>query len=272
MPGPTTVLPHNERLAANWAAAGRDYEKFSEDLGDAIVHCIRRLAPTSDERVLDVATGTGWGARLVARRGAEVHGIDFGKDLIEAARALAQEEHLSMEFSTADAEALPFDDASFDVVMSTFGVMFVQRPEAAAQEMARVCRPGGRIGLTSWPPDCTIAKLVKDVFTRYRPPPPDPPPPSQFLWGMRTRVEELLGDTFDLKFEDGCTILREPSGDDVWRLWAKSHGLTTQLLGNLADERAEQLRADFVAFHEGFRTELGITMPRDYLLTIGVRK
>ena len=177
-----------------------------------------------------------------------------------------------MEFSTADAESLPFDDGSFDVVMSTFGVMFVQRPEAAAREIARVCRPVGRIGLTSWPPDCTIAQLVKDVFTPYRPPPPDPPPPSQFLWGLRERVAELFGDAFDLKFEDGCTILREPSGDDVWQPWAEGHGLTVQLLQNISKERGTQLQSDFVDFHERFRDDLGITMPRDYLFTIGVRK
>ena len=136
----------------------------------------------------------------------------------------------------------------------------------------RAYRPGGRIGLTSWPPDCTIAQLVKDVFTPYRPPPPDPPPSSQFLWGLRERTQELLGDAFDLKFEDGCTMLREPSGEDVWALWTKSHGLTIKLLQNLLPDRAKQLRAGFAAFHETYRTELGITMPRNYLVTIGVRK
>ena len=144
------IQPHNEKPAASWASAGRAYEKFSEDLGDAINRCIDCLDPQPGERVLDVATGTGWGARLIAARGAEVHGIDFGKNLIDAARTLASEAELEIQFSTADAEDLPFDDASFDVVISTFGVMFVQRPEAAADELARVCRPGGRLGLTTW--------------------------------------------------------------------------------------------------------------------------
>jgi SAM-dependent methyltransferase len=270
--GNLTVLPHNERLATSWAAAGANYEKFSEDLGDAITHCIHRLAPKPGEQVLDVATGTGWGARALARLGADVQAIDFSSELIEAARLLAEEEGLSIEFSTADAEALPFEDASFDVVMSTFGVMFVQRPEAAAQELARICRPGGRIGLTSWPPDSAVAHLVKDVIAPYRPPPPDPPPPSQFLWGVRERVQELLGAEFDLEFEPDRTILRKPSGEDVWTLWAEGHGLMVALLQNLPKERAEQLHADFVAFHERFRANGGITMPRDYLLTVGVRK
>jgi SAM-dependent methyltransferase len=266
-----TVLPHNERMAASWAAAGREYEKFSEDLSDAVLHCIDRLAPKAGEKVLDVATGTGWGARQVARRGAKVHGIDFSEDLIEAGKQLAEEEGLEVELQTADAEALPFEDGTFDVVMSTFGVMFVQQPEAASNELSRVCRPGGRIGLTSWPPDCTIAKLVKEVFTPYRPPPPDPPPPSQFLWGLRERTQELLGETFDLKFEDGCSVLHAPSGEDIWALWAKSHGLTVKLLQNLGADRAEQLQADFISFHETFRAERGIAMPRNYLVTIGIR-
>lgn len=266
------VLPHNERLASSWAAAGHNYDKFSEDLGDAIIHCIRRLAPKPDEQVLDVATGTGWGARALARLRADVKAIDFSSGLIEAAQLLAEEEGLSIEFSIADAEALPFENASFDVVMSTFGVMFVQRPEAAAHELARVCRPGGRIGLTSWPPESTIAQLVNGVITRYRPPPPNPPPPSQFLWGVRERVHELLGTKFDLKFENNCTILRQPSGEDVWKLWSEGHGLTVALLQNISEERAEQLHADFVAFHERFRANGGIAMPRDYLLTFGVRK
>ncbi|MBT5265223.1 MAG: class I SAM-dependent methyltransferase [Rhodospirillaceae bacterium] len=265
------VRPHKTNQAANWAAAGRDYEKFSEDIGDAIVHCVRRLAPTPGDSVLDIATGTGWGARLLARRGAKVSGIDFGDDLITAANELASTEGLAIDFRTADAEALPFEDNSFDAVMSTFGVIFVEHPEIAAQEIARVCRPGGRVALTSWPAGGSVAELVQQVFAPLRPTPPDPAPPSQFLWGDRRRVGELLGDAFDLKFENGCSILREPSSEEIWNMWATSHGLTVKLLQNLPTDRATQLSRDFIAFHDQFRTEIGIAMPRDYLLTIGVR-
>ncbi len=266
-----SIQPHNIKPAANWGASGRDYERFSEHFGDAILHCIGRLAPQPGERVLDVATGTGWGARQAARFGAEVHGVDFAGELVEAAGLLAKEAGLEIEFGTGDAENLPFEDASFDVVMSTFGVMFVRRPEAAAGELARVCKSGGRVGLTTWPPDGTIAALTEEVMSRYRPPPPDPPPPSQFAWGKTDRVTELLEPAFELRFETGCSVLREPSGEAIWRLWSDSHGLTISLLKTLSSDRQEQFRADFIAYHEQFRNDVGIAMPRDYLVTIGVR-
>lgn len=270
--GDNRIQPHNKIPAARWASAGRAYERFSEDLGEAIDRCIDDLDPQPGERVLDVATGTGWGARLIAARGAEVHGIDFGEELISAARTLAAEADLDIQFHTFDAEDLPFNDASFDAVISTFGVMFVQRPEAAAGELARVCRPGGRLGLTAWLPDSTIAALVRDVIVPYRPPPPDPPPPSPFLWGKTDRVTELLGTSFHLRFETECTVLRESSGANVWRTWSECHGLTITLLEKLSPERRLDFERDFVAFHEKFQMGSGIAMPRDYLVTLGVRK
>lgn len=266
------IQPDNVKPAMNWGSAGRAYEKFSEHFGDAICHCIDCLDPQPGERVLDVATGTGWAARRIAARGAEVHGIDFSKDLIDAARALAAEAELSIQFSTCDAEDLPFDDGSFDVVISTFGVMFVQRPEAAADELARVCKPGGRLGLTTWSSDGTVATLVKDVMLPYRPSPQDPPPPSPFLWGKSSRIEELLGSGFDLQLKTECSVLRESSGEDIWRMWSESHGLTATMLENLSSERRTNFERDFIAFHEKFRTGSEIAMPRDYLVTLGVRK
>ena len=267
-----TIEPHNIKPAANWGAAGRNYEKFSEHFGDAILHCIGRLAPRPGERILDLATGTGWGARQIALYCAKVHGIDFATELIESARLLAKEAETEIEFSTAAADSLPFEDASFDVAISTFGVMFVRRPEAAARELARVCKPGGRLGLTTWPPDGTIAGLTKEVMLRYRPAPPDPPPPSQFAWGEPDRVKELLAPAFELRFETGCSVLREPTGEDIWRMWSDSHGLTISMLKALPSDRRERFRDDFIAYHERFRNDVGIAMPRDYLVTIGVRK
>ena len=266
------VKPHNRKSAANWGAAGRNYENFSAHFGDAIRHCIERLAPQPGERLLDVATGTGWGARRAARYGAKVHGIDFARDLIESATLLAKDTGTEIAFSTADAEDLPFEDASFDVVMSTFGVMFVGRQEVAARELARVCKPGGRLGLTTWPPDGTIAGCAHDVLARYRPPPPDPPPPSQFAWGTGERLRELLEPAFALRFETGCSVLRAPAGADVWDLWCASNGVIVSLAKSLPPDRLEQLRDDFIAYHERFRNDLGIAMPRDYLVTIGLRK
>jgi len=186
------IQPHNLKAAATWNTGGAAYEGISNSVADGIEHCVLRLNPQPGEQVLDVATGTGWGARRVAARGATVVGIDFGANLIEAAKAAAAEARPEIDFRVADAESLPFEDHSFDAVISTYGVMFVRDPEAAAAELARVCRPGGRIGLTTWPADGTIAGLFK-VMRPYMPEPPSSPPPSPFAWGSQERVYQLLG-------------------------------------------------------------------------------
>jgi len=126
--------PYRESRAATWGMGGRDYERVSESVSHSLAHLVNRLLPPSGERFIDVATGTGLTARLLSSRGAKVNGVDFGTGVIEAAKALASD----IDFRVADAEALPFEDASFDAVTSTFGVMFVARPEIAAREMARV--------------------------------------------------------------------------------------------------------------------------------------
>jgi ubiquinone/menaquinone biosynthesis C-methylase UbiE len=139
-----TIQPHNIKTAATWNAGGQHYDKISQTIADSIEHCVIRLAPRPGERVLDVATGTGWTARRVAARGAMVIGVDLGADLIEAARAAAADARFNIDFRVGDAEKLPFEDQSFDAVISTCGVMFVRDPDAAAAELARVCRRNDR--------------------------------------------------------------------------------------------------------------------------------
>ena len=265
------IQPHNVKAAATWDSGGLDYDRVSQTISDAIEHCVIRLAPEPGERILDVATGTGWAARGVAARGANVIGIDLGGDLIEAAKARAAEARLKIDFKVDDAEALSFEDHRFDAVISTFGVMFVSKPEAAAAELARICKKGGRVGLTTWPADGTIAGVFK-VMKPYMPAPATPPPPSPFEWGSKERVRELLGSGFNLRFETGTTVLRMPSGLAVWELFVKGYGPTKALAAALDTEHRESLKRDFIAYHDGFRTELGVAMPRDYLVTIGTRK
>jgi SAM-dependent methyltransferase len=265
------IQPHNAKAAATWDSGGLNYDRISHSIADAIEHCITRLAPRRGERMLDVATGTGWAARLAAARGAAVIGIDLGVDLIGAARTRAAEAGLTIDFQVGDAEALSFDKQSLDMVVSTFGVMFASRPEAAAAELARVCKKGGRIGLTTWPVDGTVGGLFR-VMKPYMPAPASAPPPSPFEWGNPERVQQLLGSAFDLQFETGTTVLREPSGSAVWDLFVESYGPTKALAAALDAERRENLKRDFIAYHEAFRSTLGVAMPRDYLLTIGIRR
>ena len=156
-PSSRTIQPHNERAASVWSSGGRDYEEIIRGVYDGIDATVAGLAPQPGERILDVATGTGITARACARRGAEVTGIDIAAGLLDAARSLSG--GLAIDYRLGDAEALPFADASFDAVVSTFGVMFVGRPEAAARELARVCRPGGRLALATWTPDGAIAEM-----------------------------------------------------------------------------------------------------------------
>ncbi len=266
-----SVQSHNVTVAATWNAGGREYDSISYTIADSIEHCIQRLAPRPGEGVLDVATGTGWTARRIAAHGSNVVGLDLGADLIEAAKALAAKEGLKIDFRVGDAEKLPFDDGSFDVVVSTCGVMFVSSPEAAAAELARVCKKGGRVGLTTWPPDSNVSEIFK-VMKPYMPTPPSPTPSSPFEWGRPERVKELLGSTFDLRFEEGTSYMRAASGEAVWELFSRGYGPTKTLAASLDGDRREGLRKDFIAFHDSFKTDLGIAMPRKYLVTIGKRK
>jgi SAM-dependent methyltransferase len=265
------IQPHNQKPASVWNSGGSGYEEISRGIADSIEHAVLRLFPQPGERILDLATGTGWTSRLVTRRGAKVVGVDLGEDLIRAAQERARAEGLDVEYRVADAESLPFEDGEFDAVISTCGIMFVSRPEAAAAELARVTRENGRIALTTWLPDSNVFEMFK-IMKTYMAPPPDPAPPSPFAWGKPERVRELLDSGFDLKFERGTSFYREPSGEAAWQTFSENYGPTKALAGSLDERRRADLRRDFIAFHEGFRTELGICVPREYLLTVGLRR
>lgn len=264
------ILPHNEKASAVWGSAGIRYESISSSISDAIEHCIQRLDPEPGDKVLDVATGTGWAARRLASRGASVTGVDIGRELIEAAILHPANSSFNIDYRVGDADALPFNDGEFDSVVSTFGVMFSSRPEVAAAELARVCRKGGKVALTTWAPGSTIAGMFK-VMKPYMAV-PDVPPPSPFEWGSTERITELLGEKFDLKFETGLSFCREENGTAVWKLFSECYGPARMLAESLDNAAREKLKAEFIEFHENFITEMGVSMPREYLVTIGVRK
>src|SRR5579863_361604 len=153
----------------------------------------------STDRVLDVAAGNGNAKLAAARRFADVVSTDYVGALLARGQERAAADRLAVTFEEADAEALPFEDASFDVVMSTFGVMFTPNHEQAAHELRRVCRPGGKIGLASWTPEGFIGQLFK-IIGKYIPPAAGTRPPS--LWGTRAHIATL--------FESDTIIVAEP--------------------------------------------------------------
>ena len=267
----TVIQPHNERPAKVWSSGGGDYDAISRGIADSLEHAVMRLNPLPGEKVLDLATGTGWTSRLVARRGAVVTGVDIAAGLIEAAERQALAAKLPIRYLQADAEDLPFEDESFDAVVSTVGVMFVTKPDAAAKELARVVRRGGRIALTTWTSDGNVFKMFQ-VMKAFMAAPPTPAPPSPFEWGNTDRIRQLLGEQFELKFERAVSYYREPSAEAAWETFSTGYGPTRMLADSLDAARREQLRADFIAFHAGFPTALGICVPREYWLTVGIRK
>jgi ubiquinone/menaquinone biosynthesis C-methylase UbiE len=174
---------HGAWSAGDYAVVGTTLQIVGENLCEA-------LDLRAGARVLDVAAGNGNATLAAARRYCEVTSTDYVPALLEAGRRRAQAEGHGVRFEEADAEALPFDDASFDVVLSTFGVMFTPDQEQAAAELARVCRPGGRIGLANWTPEGFIGQLFRTIG-RYLPPPAGVRAP--VLWGTRQRLAELFG-------------------------------------------------------------------------------
>jgi SAM-dependent methyltransferase len=263
------ILQQNRRAAEVWNSGGADYDRLSRAMADSIEHCVARLDPRPGERILDLATGTGWTARQVARKGAAVVGVDIAEEAIAVARQLAAAEGLAIDFRVGPAEKLPFADAAFDGVISTCGVIFSNEPARAAAELARVTRKGGRIAFTAWRPGSTIVKMFQ-ILGRYGR--PSAGGAAALDWARPKRVKAFLGGSFDLAFEEGVSFYREPDGAAAWRTFLAGYGPLKAILAGLDPERQKRLERDFVAFHDSFRTPLGIAVPRAYLVTRGVRR
>jgi SAM-dependent methyltransferase len=267
------VLSH--KIAATvFGLGGRHYDDVSFAISDALAHAAQRLNARPGERILDVATGTGWSARNVARTGAFVTGVDISQELLAAARDLSGHMRPPILFKQADAERLPFDDAVFDAVISGFGVMFAVDQTRAASELARACRPGGRLVLATWASNGAVAEFF-GVLGRHSDVPP--PPSSSLLWGDPAHVEDLLGRAFDLRFERGISNAYHNSIDDVWDWYTRGFGplrqLTMrQLTDSLTPRQVARLKADVDAYHRQFVVPAGVHVKREYLITVGRRR
>jgi SAM-dependent methyltransferase len=236
-----------------------------------------RLAVAIDvhpaEAVLDVASGSGNAALAAARRGARVIATDFVPQLLEVAARRADVEGLELETRPADAQQLPFEDASFDVVLSTFGVMFAPDQERAAAELVRVCRPGGRIGLTAWTPESVVASS-QAIAGRYSAAPPMPGLHSPIEWGTESRVRELLGDAVSrLTTRVRTTDLCGASAEERVTFNRTYVGPTMAIFDRLdpADqaELARELAANFERFNRA--TNGTVVATAEYLEVLAVR-
>ena len=259
------------RHRAMWASG--DYPKMVETflfpLGPRLVDA---AGIGTGDHVLDVATGTGNAAIPAARRGADVVASDLTPELLDAGRR--QADGLDIEWVTADAEWLPFDDASFDVVMSSIGVMFAPHHQQAADEIVRVCRPGGTIALLSWTPDGMLGALFRTMKPFAAPPPPGVQSPP--LWGSEEHVGELFGDRvmFGTLRRDVLEITAFERARDYGEHFKACYGPTIAARANAAREGRE---ADFDAALDAFCDEWdrgtvdAARFEKEYLLSVGTR-
>jgi ubiquinone/menaquinone biosynthesis C-methylase UbiE len=249
--------------ADQWSAAA--YEGMAEVTAGLHDHLVERLAPVAGERWLDVATGTGAVALRAARAGADVTGVDIAPGMIDTARRLARERGLDVRFDVGDAEALAFPDASFDVVCSAIGAVFAPDHAAVARELARVTRPGGRLGLVAWRPN----PEEDAVFAPFRAPAPGDDADD---WGREAYVADRLGGAFALEFAEGDAPEVAATPDEVWNRWMRSMGPAKTLAESLDPERREALRARFIAHCERHRDANGVRLPNPYLMILGRRR
>lgn len=264
-----SIQPHHQAPARMWGLGGRHYDDVSFAISDALAHAAKRLAPQAGERILDVATGTGWSARNAARSGAAVTGIDISEELLAAATELTPSD-LSLTFQRADAERLPFEDSHFDRVISTFGVMFAANHQAAADELARVCKAGGRLVLATWTPGGSVAEFFGIVGKHAGDPPPAQSP---ILWGDPDHVTKLLGGAFDLIFEKGTSNDYYDGVDAVWNWYVRGFGPVRALAETLGPKELETFRRDVDDYHGHYMTSDGLLhVKREYLLVTGTRR
>lgn len=255
-----------------WALG--DYPAVADDviagLGPALVEA---CAITAGDRVIDVAAGSGNASIPAARAGADVTATDLTPELLDAGRRTAESAGLRLTWAEADAEALPYPDATFDVAMSCVGVMFAPDHQAAARELTRVVRPGGRIGVMSWTPEGFIGHMFATMKPYVPPPPPGVQPAP--LWGQEQHVRDLLaGRVSDLRTERRTIrVTRFAGAQDFLGFFKRCYGPTIAAYAGLSEqpERAAALDADLIALAEREQSGPGV-MDLEYLLVTATRR
>jgi ubiquinone/menaquinone biosynthesis C-methylase UbiE len=229
---------HGAWSSGDYAVVGTTLQIVGEELCEA-------LDLRAGQKVLDVAAGNGNATLAAARRWCDVVSTDYVGALLERGRQRATADGLSVEFKEADAEALPFGDATFDAVVSTFGVMFTPNHDRAASELVRVCKHGGKIGLANWTPEGFIGQLFK-ALGKYLPPPAGARSPA--LWGTRARLDEMFGTSArEIRAERRNFVFRYKSPEHFLEIFKTYYGPTLKAFAALDAANQEGLRRDILA-------------------------
>jgi len=242
-PGPPEIATLKSRIRRIWNAG--DYDRLSRYMEAGAERFYNRLAVPPGSRLLDVACGSGQVALIAARRGAEVTGVDVSENLVERARERARVERLIAQFQVADAEALPFAAARFDVVTSVVGAMFAPRPALVAAELLRVCRPGGLIAMANWTPQGFIGQLFK-TCSKFVAPSGMPDP---LLWGDEATVRERFGaGVARLQLTRRTNVFNYPfPPSEVVQFFRLYHGPTNRAFASLNRAGRVALQAEMEA-------------------------
>jgi len=242
------------------------YERLAALLEPTEEELVVKLAPQPGDRWLDIVTGTGRVALRAARAGADVTAIDSTQPIAEKVRRDAEDEGLAITTDVGNVEYLPYDDASYDVLASNFGLVFAPDHANVAAELARVARPGARLGFTAWRPNPKLGELYRR-FT-------DEPIEGReaYEWGREDHVEDMLGEDFELDFDDGTLWLDASSGEEFWDMFSTTSTPVAALLRRLDEQQAEEFHRGFVALYEQYRDGDSIRAPRRYLLVLGRRR
>ena len=252
--------------SGDYAVIGTTLQIVGEELCESLALDVR-----AGQKVLDVAAGNGNASLAAARRWCEVVATDYVPALLERARERAVAERLAIEFREADVEALPFADGSFDVVVSTFGVMFAPDQARAAAEMLRVCKPGGKIGLANWTPEGFIGQVFKTVG-KHVPPPAGVKSPA--LWGSQARIVELFEPhARSIATAPRSFVFRYRSPEHWLEVFKTYYGPVLKAFAALAPSAQAALERDLLALaHEGNRaTDGSMVVPSEYLQIVIVR-
>jgi SAM-dependent methyltransferase len=263
---PTAAAPDyaaiKQRQQATWASG--DYAVVGTTLQIVGEQLTEAADLRADERVLDVAAGNGNATLAAARRYAQVTSTDYVDALLEKGRQRAAAEGLAVHFEVADAEALPFEAGAFDVVISTFGVMFAPDQATAAREMLRVVRPGGRIALANWTPEGFIGQLFK-TLGGHLPPPAGLRSPA--LWGSEAHITALFGPSArDLRIERKHFNFRYRSAEHFLNVFKTFYGPTHKAFAALGDEAGAALQRDILALTQAHDIGggRGLVVPSEY--------